>query len=184
MHWKFKEAYTLGKLTKTYYNRDSHCSSNRLLFRTEQRKKESRQILQKYPDRIPVVVQRAPKSSLVDLDKHKFLVPYEVTIAQFMWILRQRLTLSPNKAIYLFVNRTLPQSRYVTLIHQLFTCRAVSYTCFSYHSPSLQNFFPCRQCNIYNDEISMCIVLRTRVSYLNIISIIHILFFCRQLIDW
>jgi GABA(A) receptor-associated protein len=81
-----------------------------LFLSSEQRKKESRQILQKYPDRIPVVVQRAPKSNLVDLDKHKFLVPFEVTIAQFMWILRQRLTLSPNKAIYLFVNRTLPQA--------------------------------------------------------------------------
>ena len=57
-----------------------------------------------------MVVQRAPRSSLVDLEKHKFLVPFEVTIAQFMWILRQRLTLSPNRAIYLFVNRTLPQS--------------------------------------------------------------------------
>lgn len=80
-------------------------------FTLEQRKRESRQILLKYPDRVPVVVQRAPNSALVDLDKHKFLVPYEVTVAQFMWILRQRLTLGHNKAIYIFVNKTLPQSR-------------------------------------------------------------------------
>ncbi|RWS29213.1 hypothetical protein B4U80_09264 [Leptotrombidium deliense] len=57
-----------------------------------------------------VIVQKAPHSSISDLDKHKFLVPYEVTVAQFIWILRQRLKLDPRKAIYLFVNRTLPQS--------------------------------------------------------------------------
>lgn len=55
---------------------------------------------------LQVIVQKAPHTNLLDLDKHKFLVPYDVTVAQFMWILRQRLTLSPNKAIYLFVNRT------------------------------------------------------------------------------
>ncbi|KAI1285159.1 Gamma-aminobutyric acid receptor-associated protein-like 2 [Halotydeus destructor] len=87
MHWKFKETYTL-----------------------DHRKQESASILHKYPDRVPIVVQKAPHSNLVDLDKHKFLVPYDVTVAQFMWILRQRLTMSPNKAIYLFINRTLPQS--------------------------------------------------------------------------
>lgn len=87
MHWRFKEQYSL-----------------------EQRKQEAASILIKYPDRVPVVVQRAPHSSIGDLDKHKFLVPFEVTVAQFMWILRQRLRLNPNKAIYLFINRSLPQS--------------------------------------------------------------------------
>lgn len=57
-----------------------------------------------------VIIQKAPHSSIGDLDKNKFLVPYEVTVAQFIWILRQRLRLNPNKAIYLFVNKTLPQS--------------------------------------------------------------------------
>lgn len=33
-----------------------------------------------------------------------------MTIAQFIWVLRQRLQLGKNKAIYLFVNKTLPQS--------------------------------------------------------------------------
>lgn len=90
-----------------------HMKSTNYVFNLDQRKKESRQILSKYPDRVPVVVQKAPNSNLTDLDKHKFLVPYEVTVAQFMWILRQRLTLSPAKAIYVFINRTLPQSRYL-----------------------------------------------------------------------
>lgn len=38
-----------------------------------------------------------------------------------MWILRQRLTLSPSKAIYIFINRTLPQSRLVTIYCNLET---------------------------------------------------------------
>lgn len=110
MHWKFKEAHSLGKYNNCiYFTIIFNCF---FLYSSEQRKRESRQILLKYPDRVPVVVQRAPNSTLVDLDKHKFLVPYEVTVAQFMWILRQRLTLSHNKAIYIFINKTLPQSRY------------------------------------------------------------------------
>jgi GABA(A) receptor-associated protein len=96
MQWKFKETYTL-----------------------EQRQQESSSILHKYPDRVPVVVQKAQHSNLMDLDKHKFLVPFDVTVAQFMWILRQRLVLSSNKAIYLFLNKTLPQSS--SLMGELYT---------------------------------------------------------------
>jgi len=57
------------------------------------------------------VVERVPKSQIPDIDKRKFLVPNDITIAQFMWIIRKRIQLAPEKAIFLFVNKTMPLSR-------------------------------------------------------------------------
>jgi len=56
------------------------------------------------------VVEKLPKSQIPDIDKRKFLVPNDITIAQFMWIIRKRIQLSPEKAIFLFVNKTMPLS--------------------------------------------------------------------------
>ena len=78
---------------------------------TEHRSAESAKIRAKYPERIPVIVQRAAKSQIPDIDKRKFLVPGDLTVAQFMWIVRKRIQLPPEKAIFLFVGRVLPQSR-------------------------------------------------------------------------
>lgn len=43
----------------------------------EKRCSESRRILSKYPDRVPVIVERNPKAknSLPEIEKKKFLVP-------------------------------------------------------------------------------------------------------------
>uniref|UniRef100_A0A5K3EGH9 Gamma-aminobutyric acid receptor-associated protein-like 2 n=1 Tax=Mesocestoides corti TaxID=53468 RepID=A0A5K3EGH9_MESCO len=76
----------------------------------DQRVKDATKIRQKYPDRIPVIVERHPGSQINDLDKHKFLVPSEITVAQFMWIIRKRLELSPEKALFLFFDDLVPQA--------------------------------------------------------------------------
>jgi GABA(A) receptor-associated protein len=57
------------------------------------------------------VVERVPKSVIPDIDKRKFLVPSDITMAQFMWIIRKRIQLPAEKAIFLFVNKTMPLSR-------------------------------------------------------------------------
>ena len=74
----------------------------------EKRKQESSRILAKYPDRVPVVVERAPKTDLPDIDKHKFLVPNDLTVGQFVYVIRKRVKLSPEKAIFIFINGILP----------------------------------------------------------------------------
>ena len=76
----------------------------------EQRKSEAEKIRQKYPDRIPVVVERVQNSQIPEIDKRKFLVPNDISVAQFMWIIRKRIQLPSEKAIFLFVNKTIPQS--------------------------------------------------------------------------
>ena len=42
----------------------------------------------KYPDRVPVIVERLPKAQIGDLDKKKYLVPVDLTIGQFYFLIR------------------------------------------------------------------------------------------------
>merc|ERR1711974_232364 len=63
----------------------------------------------KFPDRIPVIVEKAPKSDAPDIDKKKFLVPADITVGKFVYEIRKHMKLSPEKAIFLFVgNGVLP----------------------------------------------------------------------------
>lgn len=57
-----------------------------------------------------MIVQKIAGSDLPDLDKQKFLVPSAITVSQFMWILRKRIALSDDRALFLFVRRSLPPS--------------------------------------------------------------------------
>ena len=85
MRWNFKETYPL-----------------------DERRAEAGKIRRKYPDRIPVIVQKAPKALLGDIDKNKFLVPSDLTVAQFMYIIRKRMSITPEQVFFLFVNDVLP----------------------------------------------------------------------------
>ncbi|XP_017572712.1 gamma-aminobutyric acid receptor-associated protein-like 2 isoform X1 [Pygocentrus nattereri] len=76
----------------------------------EHRCVESAKIRNKYPDRVPVIVEKVSGSQIVDIDKRKYLVPSDITVAQFMWIIRKRIQLPSEKAIFLFVDKTVPQS--------------------------------------------------------------------------
>nr|XP_009943711.1 PREDICTED: gamma-aminobutyric acid receptor-associated protein-like 2 [Opisthocomus hoazin] len=77
---------------------------------TEREQNRSAKIRAKYPDRVPVIVEKVSGSQIVDIDKRKYLVPSDITVAQFMWIIRKRIQLPSEKAIFLFVDKTVPQS--------------------------------------------------------------------------
>ncbi|KAL4384402.1 hypothetical protein GQ457_15G004380 [Hibiscus cannabinus] len=74
----------------------------------ERRQAEAARIREKYPDRIPVVVERADKSDVPDIDKKKYLVPADLTVGQFVYVVRKRIKLGPEKAIFVFVKNILP----------------------------------------------------------------------------
>ncbi|CAI5485847.1 unnamed protein product [Closterium sp. NIES-64] len=74
----------------------------------EKRKAEASRIREKYPDRIPVIVEKAPRSDIPEIDKKKYLVPAELAVGQFVFIIRKRIKLHPEKAIFVFVNSVLP----------------------------------------------------------------------------
>ncbi|XP_062502948.1 microtubule-associated proteins 1A/1B light chain 3C-like [Corticium candelabrum] len=69
------------------------------------RKDEVAGIRIKFPNKIPVIVERyAKEKDLPLLDKTKFLVPQELTMSQFVTIIRNRLSLSSSQAVYFMVN--------------------------------------------------------------------------------
>ncbi|KAE9593073.1 hypothetical protein Lal_00028749 [Lupinus albus] len=74
----------------------------------ERRQAEAARIREKYPDRIPVIVERAEKTDVPEIDKKKYLVPADLTVGQFVYVVRKRIKLSPEKAIFIFVKNILP----------------------------------------------------------------------------
>lgn len=74
-----------------------------------QRVVEATKVRQKFPGRIPVIVEKAEKSGsdIPNIDKSKFLVPGDLSFGQFIYVIRKRMMLSPDKAIFLFVNNIL-----------------------------------------------------------------------------
>ncbi|CDP05733.1 unnamed protein product [Coffea canephora] len=83
-------------------------SSFKLEHPLERRQAEAARIREKYPDRIPVIVEKAEKSDIPDIDKKKYLVPADLTVGQFVYVVRKRIKLSAEKAIFIFVKNILP----------------------------------------------------------------------------
>jgi len=77
-------------------------------YNLKERQYRSRKIRQKFPSRVPVIVEKQPKSDVPDIDKTQFLVPSDLTVGQFAYVIRKRLTLAPEQAIFLFVGNALP----------------------------------------------------------------------------
>merc|ERR1711962_773130 len=74
----------------------------------EKRRAEGEKIRKKYPDRVPVIVEKAPKARIGDLDKKKYLVPSDLTVGQFYFLIRKRISLRPEDALFFFVNNVIP----------------------------------------------------------------------------
>ncbi|KAI3378198.1 hypothetical protein SNEBB_004667 [Seison nebaliae] len=77
----------------------------------EQRKLEGEKIRAKYyPDRIAVIVERSENAKIPALDKKKFLVPSDLTVGQFYYLIRKRISLKPEDSLFFFVDNTLPNT--------------------------------------------------------------------------
>jgi len=57
---------------------------------------------------VPVICEKDERSDIEQIDKCKFLVPQDLTVGQFIYVVRKRIKLAPEKAIFLFINNTLP----------------------------------------------------------------------------
>ncbi len=83
-------------------------TDNTFLYNTQksynERLKEATDVLDKYPDRIPIIVEAIKRPSSAPLDKNKFLCPNDITVSQFILILKNRINLKSSESIYLFVN--------------------------------------------------------------------------------
>lgn len=83
----------------------------------EKRASEAHRIRAKYPARVPVIVEKAPRADLPEIDKKKFLVPTNMLVGEFKYIIHKHINqsssqtlgtsqMSHEKTIYLFVSNT------------------------------------------------------------------------------
>ena len=86
------------------------------IYSFDDRFEECNRILKKFSQRIPVICEKSKKSKLLDIDKKKYLIPSDFTVGQFIYVIRKRLLLSPDKAIFIFINGTIPSTS-STMIH-------------------------------------------------------------------
>lgn len=65
--------------------------------------------MEKYPDMVPVIVEKALNTTAPDIQKKKYLVPKDITVGKFIFEIRRHMSeLEPEKAIFIFVNNVLP----------------------------------------------------------------------------
>ena len=109
-------------------------------FTFEQRYEEAHRVLKKYPDRIPIVCEKNRHASIScpDIDKKKYLVPIDLKIAAFIFVIRKRLKLPAEKAIFLFVGNKIATSN--SSISELYNFNKDD-DGFLYISYSLENVF-------------------------------------------
>lgn len=88
-------------------------------FSFKQRQAESARIRAQFPDRVPVIISRAPNCKDVkDLDRHKFLVPAATSVSSLLHIIRKRIRdLPAEKSIYLFINETVMPASSAMLVN-------------------------------------------------------------------
>lgn len=69
---------------------------------------EAERVLEKYPDKIPIIVNISNKcKELSPLEKKKYIVPSDMTVGQFIYIVRKKIKLSPGQALYFYCNNTI-----------------------------------------------------------------------------
>ncbi len=71
----------------------------------EERSDEAQRVLSKYPDRVPIICERSNAASkeTPSIDKKKYLVPRDLNMGQFLYVIRKRIKLPSEKALFLFV---------------------------------------------------------------------------------
>lgn len=82
------------------------------LYTIEQRTAESKKIMSKYPGLKPVILNVSNESmfratDIPSPDKFKYLVP-DISMSQFIFIVRRKLHLKEHVAIYFIVNNVIP----------------------------------------------------------------------------
>jgi GABA(A) receptor-associated protein len=93
------------------------------------------EIMIRHPDRVPVIVTRNTKSRAPEIDKHKYLVPMDITVGQFLFVIRKRMSLTPDRALFLFIDGDLiNNSEHIGLVYERHRskkdrCLHVVYSC-------------------------------------------------------
>jgi len=78
----------------------------KMLYDFETRKQESQKILDKYPTKIPIIVEKSDSNNnnSPDIAKHVWVIESDVTIGQFLYIIRSHIKIKAQEALFFFIN--------------------------------------------------------------------------------
>lgn len=96
----------LNELNKYYKNvnkKKPELKSYKNTYTLEKRQDEALRIKKKYPNRVPIICERYTVGD-PEIDRKKYLVPDDLSISNFIYVIRKRIKLKPENALYLFVN--------------------------------------------------------------------------------
>ena len=83
--------------------------------------RQYKRIQKLYPDRIGIIVNKVKGSKAPNLDKNKFVTPPDITMAHFVQVIRKRLKMNQEEALFVFVNKSIPcMSHTISQIHSEF----------------------------------------------------------------
>tara|TARA_B100000161_G_C33466961_1_gene376167 strand:- start:260 stop:616 length:357 start_codon:yes stop_codon:yes gene_type:complete len=85
-------------------------------FPLEKRLSESKRILEKYDSRVPIIVTPFKKCTLPNIDKNKYLVPNDLTVGQFLYVIRKRIKLDAAQSVFMYVNDSVLPPTSATMI--------------------------------------------------------------------
>ena len=74
----------------------------------EARELRSALLMRKYPDHIPIIVERFKnEKNILTIPQSKFIVSSSRTMSEFMMVIRKQIKLEPHTALFVFVNNVL-----------------------------------------------------------------------------
>lgn len=83
------------------------------------RKLEAERIISKYPNQVPIICEKSSSNKeLPQMLKFKFLVSKDLTCGQFICVVRNRIKLPSEQALFLFVGSNIPSGN--ELISELY----------------------------------------------------------------
>jgi hypothetical protein len=85
-------------------------------FSKEERQAECKRIEEKFPDRIPLVIDI--EGGGLHLPRRKYLVERDMLFINFAHVIRQRLKVGPNESLFFFCEGCIPQQTHT--LQQIF----------------------------------------------------------------
>lgn len=76
----------------------------------EKRCEESNKIMKKYPNRIPIIVEKGNKCTFNKISKNKYLAPKDLKMNEFIYTIRRNIKLDKSQAIFVMIGYKIPPS--------------------------------------------------------------------------
>ena len=94
----------------------------------------AKEILKQYPDRVPVYIEKGDNKITEELKKNRYLVPRDITMGQFMYVIRKQLKIKPEDAIFIFCNNSIiPSAEILSEVYDKYKDKETEFLMMKYY---------------------------------------------------